>query len=101
MANFSFYASAPRGLADLLAEEVRQGGALEVAERGAGVVFQGALEAGYRACLWSRIANRVLLEIARFEADSPDALYAGVRQIDWSQHLGVEDTIACEFTSVD
>ena len=101
MANFSFYASAPRGLADLLAEELRHLGAAEVTERGAGAAFQGALDVGYRACLWSRVANRVLLEIAQFEADSPDSLYAGVRQVDWTQHLDTENTIACEFTSVD
>ena len=101
MANFSFYASAPRGLADLLAEELRTCGASDVAELGAGAAFQGTLDIGYRACLWSRVANRVLLEIAHFEADSPDSLYAGARQVDWSQHLGAENTIACEFTSVE
>ena len=101
MASFSFYASAPRGLADLLADEVRHAGAQEVAERGAGVVFQGALEVGYRACLWSRVANRVLLRIASFHADSPESLYAGVRLIDWAEHLSAERTIACEFTSVE
>ena len=101
MTPFSFYASAPRGLADLLVDELRGGGAVQATERGAGVAFQGTLETGYRACLWSRIANRVLLEIARFDADSPDSLYTGVRQVDWSQHLGTENTIACEFTSVE
>jgi 23S rRNA (guanine2445-N2)-methyltransferase / 23S rRNA (guanine2069-N7)-methyltransferase len=101
VASFSFYASAPRGLADLLADELRHAAAQEVVERGAGVAFQGALEAGYRACLWSRVANRVLLQIASFAADSPDSLYAGVRQVDWREHLSVERTIACEFTSVE
>ncbi len=100
MASHSFYASAPRGLADLLAQELRQCGA-EATELGAGAAFQGTLEIGYRACLWSRVANRVLLEIAQFDADSPDSLYAGVREIDWGQHLGTQDTIACEFTSVE
>ncbi len=101
MSSLSFYASAPRGLADLLAEELKHLGALEVAERGAGVIFQGSLETGYRACLWSRVANRVLLEIGRLEADSPDALYERVRQLDWQQHLTPDNTLACEFTSVD
>ena len=101
MSPFTFYASAPRGLADLLAEELRQLPALEVAERGAGVSFHGTLETGYRACLWSRIASRVLLEIGQFEADTTDALYAGVRQVDWREHLGPEATIACEFTAIE
>jgi len=101
VANFSFYAPASRGLADLLAQELRECGATDIAERGAGAAFNASLETAYRACLWSRVANRVLLEIASFEADSPDSLYAGVREVDWQQHLGVENTIACEFTAVD
>ena len=38
---------------------------LTCARRGAGVSFEGPLEAGYRACLESRMASRVLLEVAR------------------------------------
>ena len=36
-------------------------------ERG-GVAFEGTLEQAYRACLWSRVANRVLLAVAEFPA---------------------------------
>ena len=31
-----------------------------------GLVFEGTLELAYRACLWSRTASRVLLELATF-----------------------------------
>ena len=60
---YSFFATAPRGLSDLLAQELGAIGALEPRERAAGVQFSGALEAGYRACLWSRIASRILLQL--------------------------------------
>lgn len=92
----SLFATAPRGMSDLLAAELLQLGAESASETGAGVAFRGTLETAYRACLWSRLANRILLPLARFEADSPEALYAGVRRIDWSAHLLVSQTLAVD-----
>ena len=59
----------------------------------------GTLEQAYRACLWSRVANRVLLEVAEFPAPTPEALYDGVRTVDWSAHLAVDGTLAVDCTS--
>ena len=43
----------------------------------------------YRACLWSRIANRVFLEVAQFEARDADEFLRGrCARIDWTAHLG-------------
>jgi 23S rRNA (guanine2445-N2)-methyltransferase / 23S rRNA (guanine2069-N7)-methyltransferase len=93
-----FLASAPRGLAELLARELTALGAEGVRERGTGVAFSGPLSIGYRACLWSRIANRVFLELAHFEARNADEFYAAARALDWSQHLGPGATLACDFS---
>ena len=93
-----FLASVPRGLADLLARELTDFGAADVRERTTGVAFSGSLETAYRACLESRLANRVFLEIARFEAPSAEAFYAAAREIDWSQHLGPAASLACDFS---
>lgn len=93
------FASAPRGIEPLLADELRALGAQTVKETRAGVTFEGTLEIAYRTCLWSRVANRVLLPIAQFPASTPEALYNGVRGIDWSQHLGADNTLAVEFNS--
>ena len=93
-----FLASAPRGLADLLAKELSNLGAGDVRDRTTGVAFSGTLETAYRACLESRLANRVFLEIATFEAASADAFYSAAREIDWSQHLGPRATLACDFS---
>ena len=67
-------------------------------ERSTGVSFSGPLEVGYRACLWSRVANRVFLELARFEAEDAEGFYAAVRRIDWTAHLGPDATLACDFS---
>lgn len=93
-----YFATAPRGLYDLLARELTAIGAVDVRERMGGVRFRGGLELGYRACLWSRIASRVLLEIAQFEASDEAAFHGGVAAFDWVPHIDPARTIACEFT---
>jgi 23S rRNA (guanine2445-N2)-methyltransferase / 23S rRNA (guanine2069-N7)-methyltransferase len=93
-----FLASAPRGLSDLLARELQACGVQELRERSTGVAFIGALESAYRACLWSRTANRVFLELASFEARDALEFHAAVRRIDWTAHLKPAATLACDFS---
>lgn len=92
----SFFATAPKGIEPLLADELRTLGVENVAETRAGVSFTGSLESAYRVCLWSRLASRVLLPLASFPAASPEELYAGVREIDWGVHLSAEGTLAVD-----
>jgi len=61
------------------------------------VRFKGGLRAGYPACLWSRVANRVLLPIHSGAANSPETLYALVQEINWSEHLDVDGSLAVDF----
>jgi 23S rRNA (guanine2445-N2)-methyltransferase / 23S rRNA (guanine2069-N7)-methyltransferase len=93
-----FLASAPRGFADLLIHELADCGAQGARERAGGIAFSGSLESAYRACLWSRTANRVYLEIAQFEAHDATEFHAGVARLDWTAHLGPQATLACEFS---
>ncbi|HEX3836801.1 MAG TPA: bifunctional 23S rRNA (guanine(2069)-N(7))-methyltransferase RlmK/23S rRNA (guanine(2445)-N(2))-methyltransferase RlmL [Steroidobacteraceae bacterium] len=97
-ATLALIASCPRGLADLLVQELNACGATQIRERTTGVSFQGTLECAYRVCLESRTANRLFLEIARFDAASADEFYAQLRRIDWTQHLGPQATLACDFS---
>ncbi len=92
-----FLALAPLGAADLLAAELAAQGVSELRERPWGVTWTGELATAYRACLWSRVASRVLLTLHRAPAASPEALYAAAREIDWSQHLGATATLAVDF----
>jgi 23S rRNA (guanine2445-N2)-methyltransferase / 23S rRNA (guanine2069-N7)-methyltransferase len=93
-----FLVSSPRGLSDLLARELVALGAADARERSTGVTFSADLEVAYRACLWSRVANRVFLEVARFDAVDAEAFYNAVREIDWTDHLGPSATLACDFS---
>ena len=94
MSDVRFFATAARNLESLLADELRGLDISDVTETRAGVRFGGGLAAAYRVLLWSRVANRVLTPLARFPAGDAEALYAGVRAIDWSEHLGPEQTLA-------
>lgn len=96
----TFFATAPRGLEELLAAELTAMGLDGVRVRRGGAEFAGELASAYRACLWSRLANRVLLPLAHFIAGDEQALYDGVQTIDWSAHLGPENTLAVDFTGI-
>ncbi len=96
--SLSFIASAPRGLADLLARELVSFGAGDVRERSTGVSFRGSLEVAYRACLWSRVANRIFLELATWDVKDAEAFYAAAREFDWAAHIDPAGTLACDFS---
>ena len=91
-----FFATCPKGLEYLLVDELKTLGADDVHEALAGVHFRGELEAGYRVCLWSRLASRVLMPLAQFEAPDADALYAGARAIAWDEQLDVATSFAVD-----
>lgn len=91
-----FFAACPKGLEYPLVDELKALGAADVHEALAGVHFRGEIETGYRACLWSRLASRVLMPLSEFEADDAESLYAGALAIDWSEHLDPESTFAID-----
>ncbi|MCE8015819.1 bifunctional 23S rRNA (guanine(2069)-N(7))-methyltransferase RlmK/23S rRNA (guanine(2445)-N(2))-methyltransferase RlmL [Halomonas sp. MCCC 1A17488] len=93
-----FLATCPRGLEELLADELRALGAEPHKTTVAGVHFRADLEVAYRACLWSRLANRIVLSLLREEnIERPEALHRVVAGVDWSQHLPPGATLAVDF----
>lgn len=94
----SWVATAPLGATSVLAAELAGFGAHDIRERSTDVRFEGSLEVGYRACLWSRSATRVLLRVGQVPADSAQAIHQGARAIDWREHLGPGATLACDCT---
>ncbi|MBI2994160.1 MAG: 23S rRNA (guanine(2445)-N(2))/(guanine(2069)-N(7))-methyltransferase, partial [Gammaproteobacteria bacterium] len=94
----NFFATAAKGTEDLVAGELRALGAGEVKETRAGVSFKGGLDAAYRACLWSRVANRILMPIAEIPVADANQLYSGVQKIHWLDHLAPDGTLAVDFS---
>ena len=89
-------ATAPVGAASVLAEELVQFGAHDIRERSHDVKFQGTLDVGYRTCLWSRTATRVLLSLGSIDASSSKNVYEAVKRIDWREHIAPGATLACD-----
>ena len=100
MSNHRFFATASRGTEEVLADEFRELGIGSAEVRRGGVTFGERLEDAYRACLWSRVASRVLLPLATFEADGADALYEGVHAIDWCEHASPDKTLAVDVAGI-
>jgi len=88
-----FFATAAKGTEPALRDELRELRFPSVrADRG-GVHFEGDVREGYRACLWSRIALRVMTPLAAFDAASEQALYEGVRAVDLEHVLSPRQTL--------
>lgn len=98
MNDLQFLATCPKGLGELLAAELNGMGASAIRETPAGVSFTGTLATGYRACLWSRLANRILLTLSEFAVSSDSDLYEGVSALAWHEHLAPESTLAVDFS---
>ncbi len=95
----NLFATHPLGFSDLIEQELLGCGGAVATRTTAGIGFAGNLECAYRMCLWSRIANRILLQIDTFDAPEPDALYYGIQRIDWQMHLHPTGSIAVDFVT--
>ncbi|MDR3631938.1 MAG: bifunctional 23S rRNA (guanine(2069)-N(7))-methyltransferase RlmK/23S rRNA (guanine(2445)-N(2))-methyltransferase RlmL [Desulfocapsaceae bacterium] len=93
-----FNASCAAGLEQLVAGEVESYGGRTITLAKGLVAWQGDLASGYRACLWSRFASRIFLQIAEFSASSNDCIYKHSGNIDWSEHLDCATTFAVDCT---
>lgn len=94
----------PAGVEAWLEEEVRrivpprERDGEPQARRG-GVALHGSLEAVLRLNLHSRLAQRVLIELAHDEYRHEDDLYALANRIDWSQWITPRQTIRVDTTA--
>ncbi|MGR8980669.1 MAG: bifunctional 23S rRNA (guanine(2069)-N(7))-methyltransferase RlmK/23S rRNA (guanine(2445)-N(2))-methyltransferase RlmL [Gammaproteobacteria bacterium] len=99
MSTYQLFATAPKAMESIVADELMSLGIGNIRQTVAGVAFQGDLETAYRACLWSRTANRIFLVLSTFEVKTQDDLYYGVKRINWFEHMQPEDTFAVSFSA--
>ena len=64
-----------------------------------GVSFSGQLDLAYKVCLWSRIANRVLLQLHKCKISSADDLYEAIYEIPWQQHFDPDQSFVIDFNA--
>jgi len=93
-AKFRFFVTCARGTEGALRREIA---AMRIAgakgDQG-GVWFDGPLTMGMRVCLRARVAVRVLMQLATFDAPDAAALYAGARAVAWRDWLTDKSTLS-------
>ena len=82
-----FLATCKMGLESVAADELRALGIEIESVSDARIIFTGSYEDMARACIWLRTAERVLMIVGEFHAESFEELYSGVRQIRWQDYV--------------
>jgi putative N6-adenine-specific DNA methylase len=94
-----FFATCPRGLELLLVDELRQLGAEKVHAVGGGVQFAGDFVLCYRVNLESRIASRVLWQVASGGYRSEDDIYRIAYAPAWTDWFDAARTIRVDISA--
>ena len=94
---YAFFATCPKAMEPILADELGPLGAEDIKLTQGGVYFNGDLKVGYSACLWSRLANRVLLLLQSEAVDSVDELYDAVSKVEWTEHFDSDQTFLVDY----
>jgi putative N6-adenine-specific DNA methylase len=95
-----FFAPCPRGLEQPLADELATLGVDRISATDGGVGFSGDLYVGYRVCLWSRIASRVLWQLLEDDYRHEEDVYRLARSIDWPGMFSPEKTIRVQVDAI-
>lgn len=98
--NFQFFATCPRGLEDLLADELLAQRALKIVVTDGGVSFEGNLETMYRVNLHSRIATRIMSRVGQGSYTSEEDIYKATFKLNWPSWFKVNQTIRVKVTGV-
>lgn len=93
-ANLELFARCARGFEPVLADELRTLGMRRVRPLHGGVSFFGSRRDAYTSCLWSRVATRIQLVLARIPAADADELYHNAASFSWEKHVRDRATIA-------
>lgn len=95
----TFFAPCPRGLAAVLAQELSAIGVSGIQAVESGVSFRGHVTDAYRVNLHSRIASRVLWQVAQFPYGREQDIYDAARLLPWPTWFEVLRTIKVEINA--
>lgn len=97
-----FLVTTSRGLDELLAKEISTiTPHLTLTQRPGQVQFDGELVDAYTICLWSRLANRVMLELNTASVDSAEDIYNAVNDVEWLNHFSVQNSFVVDFVGTN
>ena len=99
---FEFLITTSKGLDGMLLEEIAElCPDVGLKSKPGQVLFSGELQDAYKVCLWSRLANRVLVKLAEGEINSADDVYKVTDQANWPTQFGIDDTFMVDFTGTN
>jgi putative N6-adenine-specific DNA methylase len=96
----AFFASCPRGLESLLAEELGGLGARGIEPVPGGVAFEGDLLTCYRANLESRLATRILARVGRSPYRSERDVFEAALALQWPDWFSAEHSIRVDVKAI-
>ena len=94
-----FFATCPRGLEAVLAQELATLGANQVKATDGGARFSGQMALCYRVNLESRVASRVLWQIDQAPYRNEEDVYQRARALPWENWFTPHQTIAVKVTA--
>ncbi|TLS17546.1 MAG: class I SAM-dependent RNA methyltransferase [Betaproteobacteria bacterium] len=97
---FKLFATCPRGLEALLAEDLTAADASDIRIVASGVACRGTWETVYRTNLNSRIATRLMLQLSFGKYLKEEDIYKQASKIDWPRHFDVSRTIRVYVTAI-
>ncbi len=95
-----YFATCPRGLEGLLAEDMAAAGGRDVKLVPGGVGCQGTLETAYRINLESRIATRLLWRQSQGGYRNEAEIYRLAYDVDWARLFSVDRSIRVYVTAI-
>ena len=94
-----FFAPCPRGLEEVLADELRELGVQEIRATPGGAAFSGPFELIYRVNLGSRIASRVLWRVVQGSYRAEKDLHALAHGVDWQRFFEPSRTLRVDLVA--
>ena len=94
-----FFATCPRGLELLLADELRELNGATIHAVGGGVQFAGDFNLCYRVNLESRVASRVLWQVATDRYRSEEDIYRAAYSLPWTDWFDPARTIRVDVSA--
>jgi putative N6-adenine-specific DNA methylase len=95
-----FFATCPRGLERVLAEELTALGAQNVSSVDGGASFEGEFALCYRANLESRVASRIMWQVGHGTYRSERDIYEAVRALSWHEWFTIDHTIRVDVAGI-
>jgi putative N6-adenine-specific DNA methylase len=96
--NYKMIAKTIHGFEEVLANELKSLGAMQVEKGKRMVSFEGDLGFMYKMNIACRTAIRIIKPIHEFEAFTENSLYEGIQKTDWSLYLRPDETLSIDTT---